>query len=163
MSYRVHIYEFHHRWETHEPRGKWLLQVKRMHGGGGNYHYKGIIYRRGAGMGYTFQASKYINEYHFLFKSISMGYLFHSKSIWMGTIFAIGSIWMGMFLTSPSIWMGWGPGTENHGKLPPPFRERMHPPVQNLIIVANIIFLVIILCNSLHCISDIFSYIIRTS
>ena len=54
--------------------------------------------------------------------------------------------------------------TENHGKLPPsPFSERMHPPVQNWIIVANIIFLVIFLCKSLHCISDIFTYIIKTS
>ena len=48
--------------------------------GGGNFHYKGI-YRRAAGMGYTFQASKYMKGYHFHSKSISMGYLFHPKSI----------------------------------------------------------------------------------
>ena len=32
-------------------------------------------------MGYTFQASKYMNGYmyHFHFKNISMGYLFHPK------------------------------------------------------------------------------------
>ena len=29
--------------------------------------------------GYTFQASKYLNRYHFHIKSISMGYLFHKK------------------------------------------------------------------------------------
>ena len=49
-------------------------------GGGGNFHYKGI-YRCAAGMGYTFQASQYMNGYHFHIKSISMGYLFHPKSI----------------------------------------------------------------------------------
>ena len=49
-------------------------------GGGGNFHYKGI-YRCAAGMGYTFQASQYMNGYHFYIKSISMGYLFHPKSI----------------------------------------------------------------------------------
>ena len=49
-------------------------------GGGGNFHYKGI-YRCAAGMGYIFQASKYMNGYHFHLKSISMGYLFRSKSI----------------------------------------------------------------------------------
>ena len=68
--------------------------------------------------------------------------------------------------------MGWGPGTppaRPYRKswqvipLPSPFSERMHPPVQNWIIVANIIFLVIFLCKSLHCISDIFTYIIKTS
>ena len=47
---------------------------------GGNFHYKGI-YRCAAGMGYTFQASQYMNGYHFYIKSISMGYLFHPKSI----------------------------------------------------------------------------------
>ena len=49
-------------------------------GGGGNFHYKGI-YRCAAGMGYTFQASQYMNGYHFYIKSISIGYLFHPKSI----------------------------------------------------------------------------------
>ena len=49
-------------------------------GGGGNFHYKGI-YRCAAGMGYTFQASEYMNGYHFYTKSISMGYLFHPISI----------------------------------------------------------------------------------
>ena len=38
-----------------------------------------IIYRSAAGMGYTFQASKYMNGYHFHIKNISMGYLFHQK------------------------------------------------------------------------------------
>ena len=47
-------------------------------GGGGNFHYKGI-YRCAAGMGYTFQASQYMNGYHFHLKSIWMGYLFRSK------------------------------------------------------------------------------------
>ena len=67
--------------------------------------------------------------------------------------------------------MGWGPGTPAARPYrkswqvtpPPPLRERMHPPVQNWIIVANIIFLVIFLCKSLHYISDIFSFIIKTS
>ena len=99
-------------------------------GGGGNFHYKGI-YRCAAGMGYTFQASQYMNGYHFHIKSISMGYLFHPKSIWMGKIWKIVyewgqfskivyewgqfSIWevyeWVMFFTWPSIWMGWGSGT----------------------------------------------------
>ena len=48
--------------------------------GGGNLYYKGL-YRCAAGMGYTFQVSKYMNGYHFHLKNISMGYLFHSKSI----------------------------------------------------------------------------------
>ena len=52
-------------------------------GGGVDFHYKGI-YRCATGMGYTFQASEYINGYHFHFKSISMGYLFHPICIWMG-------------------------------------------------------------------------------
>ena len=42
------------------------------------FHYKDI-YRRAAGMGYTSQASKYMNGYHFHFKSISLGYFFHLK------------------------------------------------------------------------------------
>ena len=33
------------------------------------------IYRRAAGMRYTFKASKYMNRYHLPFKSISIGYL----------------------------------------------------------------------------------------
>ena len=97
---------------------------------GGNFHYKGI-YRCAAGMGYTFQASQYMNGYHFYIKSISMGYLFHPKSIWMGKIWKIVyewgqfskivyewgqfSIWevyeWVMFFTWPGIWMGWGSGT----------------------------------------------------
>ena len=52
-------------------------------GVGGNFHYKGI-YRRAAGMGYTFQASKYMNGYHFHFKSISMGYFFSPKKYMNG-------------------------------------------------------------------------------
>ena len=82
-------------------------------------------------MGYTFQASQYMNGYHFYIKSISMGYLFHPKSIWMGKIWKIVyewgqfskivyewgrfSIWevyeWVMFFTWPGIWMGWGSGT----------------------------------------------------
>ena len=83
-------------------------------GGGGNFHYKGI-YRCAAGMGYTFQASQYMNGYHFYIRSISMGYLFHQKSIWMGkslknsiwmgSIFK-NSIWMGSIFDMGSIWMG---------------------------------------------------------
>ena len=99
-------------------------------GGGGNFHYKGI-YGCAAGMGYTFQASQYMNGYNFYIKSISMGYLFHPKSIWMGKIWKIVyewgqfskivyewgqfSIWevyeWVMFFTWPGIWMGWGSGT----------------------------------------------------
>ena len=79
---------------------------------------------------YTFQASQYMNGYHFYIKSISMGYLFHPKSIWMGKIWKIVyewgqfskkvyewgqfSIWevyeWVMFFTWPGIWMGWGSG-----------------------------------------------------
>ena len=101
-----------------------------MRARGGNFHYKGI-YRCAAGMGYTFQASQYMNGYHFYIKSISMGYLFHPKSIWMGKIWKIVyewgqfskivyewgqfSIWevyeWVMFFTWPGIWMGWGSGT----------------------------------------------------
>ena len=82
-------------------------------------------------MGYTFQASQYMNGYHFYYKSMSMGYLFHPKSIWMGKIWKIVyewgqfskkvyewgqfSIWevyeWVMFFTCPGIWMGWGSGT----------------------------------------------------
>ena len=82
-------------------------------------------------MGYTFQASQYMNGYHFYIKSISMGYLFHPKSIWIGKIWKIVyewgqfskkvyewgqfSIWevyeWVMFFTWPGIWMGWGSGT----------------------------------------------------
>ena len=40
--------------EYHEVK-----HTKDIHGEGVNFHYKGI-YRRAAGMGYTFQASKYI-------------------------------------------------------------------------------------------------------
>ena len=113
------------------PGASGCCKLSACMGRGGNFHYKGI-YRRAAGMGYTFQASMYMNGYHFHFKRISMGYLFHPKSIWMGTI-AIGSIWMGMFLTSPSIWMGWGPGTPAARPYPkswqvtppPPLRERI--------------------------------------
>ena len=57
-----------------------------------------------AGMGYTFQASQYMNGYHFHIKSISMGYLFHPKSIWMGKIWKIVYEW-GQF-SENSIWMG---------------------------------------------------------
>ena len=108
-------------------------QAFQHHGGGGggvNFHYKGI-YRCAAGMGYTFQASQYMNGYHFYIKSISIGYLFQPKSIWMGKIWKIVyewgqfskivyewgqfSIWevyeWVMFFTWPSIWMGWGSGT----------------------------------------------------
>ena len=99
-------------------------------GGGGNFHYKGI-HRCAAGMGYTFQASQYMNGYHFYIKSISMGYLFHPKGIWMGKIWKIVYEWgqfskivyewgqfliwevyeWVMFFTGPGIWMGWGSGT----------------------------------------------------
>ena len=103
ISYRVHIYKFRHRWETHEPRGKYM-EV------GGNFHYKGIIQMCGWN-GVYFSGLQVYEWVSFSLQSISMGHLFHPKSIWMGTIFAIESIWMGMFLTSPSIWMGWGPGT----------------------------------------------------
>ena len=37
-----------------------------------NLHYKGI-YKRAAWIGDAFQASKYMNGYHFHFKNISMG------------------------------------------------------------------------------------------
>ena len=110
-----------------------LDRLKQIHGGGGgggNFHYKGI-YRCAAGMGYTFQASQYMNGYHFYIKSISMGYLFNPKSIWMGKIWKIVyewgqfskivyewgqfSIWevyaWVMFFTWSGIWMGWGSGT----------------------------------------------------
>ena len=107
-----------------------LNLVTWIHGGGGvNFHYKGI-YRCAAGMGYIFQASQYMNGYHFCIKSISMGYLFHPKSIWMGIwkivyewgqfskiVYEWGqfSIWevyeWVMFFTWPSIWMWWGSGT----------------------------------------------------
>ena len=116
-----------------------------FHHGGGNFHYKGI-YRCAAGIGYIFQASQYMNGYHFYIKSISMGYLFHPKSIWMGKIWKIVYEWgqfskivyeWGQF----SIWevyewvmfsLGlvyeWGGvrglqphiRTQNHGKWPPP-------------------------------------------
>ena len=61
---------------NHLEYSVWL----RIKARGGNFHYKGI-YRCAAGMGYTFQASQYMNGYHFYIKSISMGYLFHPKSI----------------------------------------------------------------------------------
>ena len=61
------------------------VETCRLHGGGGVTILK-RIYRRAAGMGYTFQASKYMNGYHFQFKSISMGYLFHPKRICMVNI-----------------------------------------------------------------------------
>ena len=56
------------------------MNYARGGGGGGNFHYQGI-YRCAAGMGYIFQASQYMNGYHFYIKSISLGYLFHPKSI----------------------------------------------------------------------------------
>ena len=89
-------------------------------------------------MGYTFQASQYMNGYHFYIKSISMGYLFHPKSIWMGKIWKIVyewgqfskivyewgqfSIWevyeWVMFFTWPGIRMGWGFGDSSRTSVP---------------------------------------------
>ena len=106
------------------------ILIQRQASRGGNFHYKGI-YRCAAGMGYTFQASQYMNGYHFYIKSISMGYLFHPKSIWMGKFWKIVYEWgqfskivyewgqfsmwevyeWVMFFTWPGIWMGWGSGT----------------------------------------------------
>ena len=91
------------------------------HGGGGGGG------RCAAGMGYTFQASKYMNGYHFHIKNISMGYLFHQKSIWMGTIFPMECIWMGLFFKLGRVyewgkvrWLQSHTRTQNHGKLTPP-------------------------------------------
>ena len=98
-------------------------------------------------MGYTFQASQYMNGYHFYIKSISMGYLFHPKSIWMGKIWKLVyewgqfskivyewgqfSIWevyeWVMFFTWPGIWMGWGSGTP--AAHPYPKSWQVTPPV----------------------------------
>ena len=97
-----------------------LLNI--FHGGGGvSSIIKVYTCRCAAGMGYTCHVSKYMNWYHFHFKSISIGYLFHPKSIWMGKIWKIVyekvqfSLWevyeWVFFLTSPRIWIGWGPGT----------------------------------------------------
>ena len=116
-------------------------------GGGINFHYKGI-YRCAAGMGYTFQASQYMNGYHFYIKSISMGYLFHPKSIWMGTIWKMVyewgqfskivyewgqfSIWevyeWVMFFTWPGLWMGWGSGTPAAHPYPKSWQVNPPPP-----------------------------------
>ena len=48
-------------------------------GGGGVTSFLKGIYRRAAGRGILFQASKYINGYHFHIKSISMGLFFSPK------------------------------------------------------------------------------------
>ena len=122
---------------------------------GGNFHYKGI-YRCAAGMGYTFQASRYMNGYNFFIKSISVGYLFHPKSIWMGKIWKIVyewgqfskivyewgqfSIWevyeWVMFFTWPGIWMGWGSGTPAAHPYPKPWQVTppcfIHKPWQKI-------------------------------
>ena len=64
----------------------YILLPSHYHREGVNLHYKGIYIRVSmlAGMGYSFQASKYMNWYTFHVKSISMGYHFDSKSIWIG-------------------------------------------------------------------------------
>ena len=133
-----------------------LLSIARG-GGGGNFHYKGI-YRCAAGMGYTFQASKYMNGYHFHIKSISMWYLFYPKSIWMGKFWKIvyewgqfwkivyewGQFWKMvyewgqfsiwevyewvLFFTWPSIWMGWGSGTPAAHPYPKSWQVNPPPP-----------------------------------
>ena len=63
-------------------------QALKKHGGGVTSIIKVFVrknfplygmYRRAAEMGYTFQASKYMNGNHFYIKSISMGYLVHPK------------------------------------------------------------------------------------
>ena len=94
-------------------------------------------------MGYTFQASQYMNGYHFHIKSISMGYLFHPKSIWMGKFWKIVyewgqfSIWevyeWVMFFTWPSIWMGWGSGTPAAHPYPKSWQVTPPPPVEGTV------------------------------
>ena len=126
--------------------GREATTVTRLWPTGGNFHYKGIC-RCAAGMGYTFQASQYMNGYHFYIKSISMGYLFHPKSIWMVKIWKIVyewgqfskivyewgqfSIWevyeWVMFFTWPGIWMGWGSGTPAAHPYPKPWQVTPPP------------------------------------
>ena len=79
-----------------------IAQIAFIHGGRFNFLYRGI-YRRVAGMRYTFKASQYINGYTFHFKSILMGYHFYWKSIWIGKMWKL--VWIGTIFAIVSIWI----------------------------------------------------------
>ena len=102
------------------------LGIYQRHGGGVNFHYKGI----------NMYMNKYMNGYLFHFKSKSMGYLFqsHPKSIRIGNIrekvqFSLWEVYKWVcFLNSPIIWMEWGPGTPAARPYPNPWRVTNPPP-----------------------------------
>ena len=58
---------------------KTLVYIKRFTGGGGHFHYKSIC-RCAAGMGYTFQASEYMNGVSFSHQKYINGVSFSPKN-----------------------------------------------------------------------------------
>ena len=64
---------------------KTLVYTKRFQGGGGNFHYKGTcICRCATGLGYTFQASEYMNGVSFSHQKYINGVSFSSKKYMNG-------------------------------------------------------------------------------
>ena len=61
-----------------------------------------VLNRRAAGMGYTFQVSKYMNGYHFHFKVYQWG-IFFTQKVYEWEQFLLLEVYEWYVLTSPSI------------------------------------------------------------